>query len=374
MSFEEETANQDLGSASREENSRNVEVSRDLSPLWMVTRHPVLNGVVERLVSLRADLERAPSQEHELLLSRANLALVRASFSEMVRHGEQKLHKLCELFCKTYFSGVQLQSVVIGEVPSTRERFTLMQQITAQDLYSTTDLDLGNRQLRKLRYFDGTSWVGPHLVANVVEYQPLEPNVFGLHKIVSRIKAEEEFWNKVVDEIFDLDSLVRRDKKLQHLSRFVKDVFGIKIIVGSGPEVQRFQMTLESLRFSEDVLKEYGVPHGSGTEKLEFLEIKDYLGSIERKRSGWEAIKSVVSWWEKIFEIQIQPLGKFMREREFLTKESHEGFKTLREKLRDQVAEQVPLFKFYRDLLKWVFDREGSAPPRYPGVKLVIRE
>ena len=37
-----------------------------------------------------------------------------------------------------------------------------------------------------------------------------------------RIKAEEEIWNKVVDEIFEVDSLVERDKELRHLSRYVK--------------------------------------------------------------------------------------------------------------------------------------------------------
>ena len=49
--------------------------------------------------------------------------------------------------------------------------------------------------------------------------------------MISRIKAEEEIWNKVCDEIFRIDELLERDKKLRALSRYVKDVFGVKVVV-----------------------------------------------------------------------------------------------------------------------------------------------
>ena len=76
------------------------------------------------------------------------------------------------------------------------------------------------------------AWSRASLVANVVEYQPSGMNEWGIHKFISRIKAEEQIWNKVVDTIFGLDRLVRADKQLRHLGRFVKDVFGVKAIVG----------------------------------------------------------------------------------------------------------------------------------------------
>jgi hypothetical protein len=60
----------------------------------------------------------------------------------MIRRGEESLHRLCELFCSSFLSAYQLQSVVIGEVPTSGERFTLTQIISPQDLYSTIDLDL----------------------------------------------------------------------------------------------------------------------------------------------------------------------------------------------------------------------------------------
>ena len=54
-------------------------------------------------------------------------------------------------------------------------------------------------------------------------------NEWGIHKFISRIKAEEQIWNKVVDSIFGFDQLVNADKQLRHLGGFVKDVFGVKV-------------------------------------------------------------------------------------------------------------------------------------------------
>ena len=344
------------------------------SPLWMITQQPLLNSLVTSLHESKAKILANPTGPHELVFSRANIAEVRASFSSMIRQGEEKLHKLCELLCGTFLSEVNLQSLVIGEVVSNHERFTLMQSITPEDLYSITDLDLGNRQLQKLKIFDGTNWSGATLVANVVEYQATESNSYGIHKLVSRIKAEEEIWNKVVDELFNLDSLVRKDKKFWHLSRFVKDVFGIKIVTGSIPEVQRFHQALETLRFDPKLRERFHIPLESSTELLQFVETKNYLGAADRKKSGWEALKSVVQWWDKVFEIQVQPLGKFMREREFLTRESHQGFKSRREEVRNKVAEELPLFRFFRDLLRWLFLDAGEPPPKFSGVNVLLKD
>ena len=85
------------------------------------------------------------------------------------------------------------------------------------------------------------------MVANFVEYQPLVENRHGIHKMISRIKAEEEIWNKVCDEIFRIDELLERDKELRALSRYVKDVFGVKVVVGTPDDARKLQTTLESV-------------------------------------------------------------------------------------------------------------------------------
>src|SRR5581483_11445059 len=108
-----------------------------------------------------------------------------------------------------------------------------------------------------------------------------------------RIKAEEQIWNKVVDAIFDLDELVRADKQLRHLGRFVKDVFGVKAVAGDPDAARALQEALLNIRWSPETLARHTVPDSPATSSLQVIEVKDYLAQVGRKQTGWEAIKSV---------------------------------------------------------------------------------
>jgi hypothetical protein len=345
------------------------------SPLWLVTNEPDVNELVSYLDAMRHRVEASPNETHRFEFSRTRLADVRTAFARMIRHGEEQLHKVCELVCETFLdSTYTLQSVVIGEVETTRERFTLVKSISPGDLYSQTDLDLGTRQLRRLRYHDGGVWSRASLVANVVEYQPAGMNQWGIHKVISRIKAEEQIWNKVVDSIFGFDQLVNSDKQLRHLGGFVKDVFGVKVVVGDPPAVRVLHEALLNLQWPQSVLEKHGVPPLARTSRLEFIEVKDYMAEQGRKETGWEAIKSVFQWWDSTIEVQVQPLWNYHQEREYLTRESHAGFKERREALRNQVASAIPLFGFYRDLLRWLFLSPDEPSPTFEALEIVVRD
>jgi hypothetical protein len=348
-------------------------IQEDPSPLWLVTNEPHVNGLVSYLDAMRRRIDASPGHVHVFEFSRAQLAEVRTAFARTIRRGEEKLHRVCELLCDTFFdSAYTLQSVVIGEVETTKERFTLVKIISPGELYSQTDLDLGNRQLRRLRYHDGAAWSHAALVANVVEYQPAGMNQWGIHKVISRIKAEEQIWNKVVDTIFGFDRLVRSDKQLRHLGSFVKDVFGVKVVVGDPEAVRALHEALLKLRWKPGVLAKHGVPVLRSTSHLEFIEVKDYMAKVGRKETGWEAIKSVFQWWDSTIEVQVQPLWNYHQEREYLTRESHAGFKARREALRNQIAGTIPLFGFYRDLLRWLFLLPSAPAPTFDAVEIVL--
>lgn len=349
------------------------------SPLWMVTQEPVINRLVTYLQGASRKMIQDAEGPHVLRFSRRELSQVREAFAGMIRRGEARLHRLCGLIAHSFFQGdYELSSVVIGEVEGSSERFTLSQGLSVDELYSHTDLDLGTRQLNRLRFASGEEWKGASLVANVVEYQPIEPNPLGIQKLISRIKAEEEIWNKVVDEIFDIDSLVSRDKQLRHMSRYVKDLFGLKIVVVDANLARELHGHLTTWQWTPQELAHLEVPDDRNTRRLHFLEVKDYLAEDRSKNSGWRAIKSVVRWWEQTFEFQVQPLGNYFRERERLTRESHAGFKAQRESLRDQIAAAIPLFGFYRSLLRWLFVEPAGAsgghepPPQFPSVEIVV--
>lgn len=342
------------------------------SALWLITQEPVLNEFICYLKDKKDRYLEEGLRGQELVFQRAQVQEVRRAFDRMVCRGEEKLHRLCGLLGEAFLAQqIQLKSVVIAELPGTRQRLKLQQDIDKAEIYERTDLDLGNWLMEKLRYQGPLGWEKPRLVANFVEYQALHHNRHGINKMISRIKAEEEIWAKVVDEIFQLDKLVIQDKQLRELSYFIKDVFGVKIVVDADDQVNEVFEALNELRWSSETLALHGVPAEDYTHRLRLLEVKDHLG--EQKESGWQAMKVVYSWWSKTFEIQVQTMNTFLREQERLTSESHAAFKERREKVRLQVAAQIPLFGFYLQLLKWLFIHPESDPPALEGVNIRIK-
>jgi len=228
--------------------------------------------------------------------------------------------------------------------------------------------------LARLAIADQRGWLRASLISNVVEYEANAPGRFAASRMLTRIKAEEEIWNKVADEIFELDQLVLRDKQLRHLGRYVKDVFGVKIVVGTAEDAGRLQGALEALVFEDHRLEARKIPLDDEHRALRFLEVKNYLEQDSRKRSGWSAMKSVVAWGGRTFEVQVQPLSNFLHERERLTRESHASFKSTRERVRDEIAARTPLFGFYRTLLRWLFVDPSGEPPLHEGVEVVLTD
>ncbi len=345
--------------------------SPEASPLWMVSQAPALNELVVQLKRARGELEHG-AQGGRLTFSRTALAQARGEFVAMIRRGERDLHALAGLLAQQLLGAFGLRSSAIGEIEHTRERFTITVDVSEEEVAGSTDLDLGTRILARLAIAEQRGWVRAALVSNVVEYEPTAPTPLNVYRILTRIKAEEEIWNKVVDELFDLDSIVLRDKQLQHLSRYVKDVFGVKVVVGAEEDAYRVQQELAGLRFAPERLAARGLPDDELHRHLELVESKDYLQRPSRKQSGWSALKSVVHWGGRTFEIQVQPLSNFLHERERLTRESHASFKATRERVRDEVAQRLPLFGFYRALLRWLFLDPSAEAPRQEGVEVVL--
>jgi hypothetical protein len=72
-----------------------------------------------------------------------------------------------------------------------------------------------------------------------------------------------------------------------------------------------------------------------------------------------------------VFELQVQPLGNYYLELDHMSGPSHSSFKILRDKLRDEVSEQIPLYDFYRKLLKMLF-LDGDASFQYDKASVIL--
>jgi hypothetical protein len=176
----------------------------------------------------------------------------------------------------------------------------------------------------------------------------------------------------VADEIFDIDHVIIRDKKLNPFSKYVKDVFGIKIVSSSKDSCLRLHDMISNLTLSAELFEHLDIPMDQANRSFEVVEVKDYLTKKQEKLSGWNAIKSVIRWGGGTFEIQIQPLQSYYLECDHLTKESHQAFKTKRDKLRHHIGELIPLYRFYRDLLRWLFLNPDGPAPQLDRVKVLL--
>jgi hypothetical protein len=79
------------------------------------------------------------------------------------------------------------------------------------------------------------------------------------------------------------------------------------------------------------------------------------------KKTGWRALKSVAKFNGRLFEIQVQPLANYYLELDHMSGPSHSSFKLKRDDMRNEVAQLIPLYGFYRDLLKMLFLEEDIS-------------
>lgn len=354
------------------------------SPLLMAMNDPVLHNFIDYLTAKKAEQESHPDRNLTIEVSREDLTSMRETFKKTILDGEWHLHCLGHLLATILLDGAfELHSNVIGALPGEEGRpFLIRERITRETLFSVTDVDLGNHLVHNFRYQQGGEWLPLTVAANFVEYVPLSRPMSGVNRLTSRVKAEEELWNKVTDEIFDLDEMLTRDKHLRHYSKFIKDIFGIKIICEDESTCLRVHEQLEKMTICEtDVsrmqeLCDISMPikRMTADKLLQFIETKDYLtcDPSKMKKTGWRALKCVARWRDRLFEIQIQPLANYYLELDHMSGPSHRSFKIQRDALRDEISKVVPLYGFYRDLLKMLFMNTDKSF-EYENAKVVLR-
>lgn len=346
---------------------------------------PTIHRFIAYLTDRKAEQEANPGVHVRIELSRDFIAGVREAFRQNILQGERHLHVLAHGLASLLLEGdFELHSNVIGVLPGDEERpFHIRERITQDTLMSVMDIDLGNQMLDNFRYRLANEWVSLELAANFVEYLPVGRPGTGVNRLTSRVKAEEELWNKVTDEMFHIDQLVQRDKHLRQYSKFIKDIFGIKIVCEDEATCLKVHDRLTSMTIADTDWESLEAPdtmsgcdkHWSSSDRvLEFVEIKDYLtcAPSEMKRTGWKALKSVVKWHDRLFEIQVQPLNNYYLEIDHMAEPSHRSFKLQRDTMRSEVAQRIPLYGFYRDLLTMLF-RDGDASFECDNASVVVK-
>jgi len=342
------------------------------SPLTLLTRNPRLASFIEGLRRFKEELAGARaagrSPPDPLRLSFDEVVAAREAFDEAVRRGETRLYGLAWLLSIPLLGTDRIDLRYHLFCRPARQmagrRMLIVEPIDAAEIGRESDLSLASRIAARYRYDpDGKGHQWLDALAGLVEFQPLESTQWSLAlKLTTRVKAEEEIFRKLTDEIFEIDRLMARDKQLSPFSKYVKDTFGMKIIAHDKSTCYRIEERLGRMRLDPTLLSRHGLelpdfdPSHENTRWLVLMESKDYIGCAPhlKKKTGWEAIKNVYAWAGEVIEIQIQTEANYELELNHLSGTSHVTFSEKRRELRRRLAEEIPLYGDFQALLRWL--------------------
>jgi hypothetical protein len=308
----------------------------------------------------------------QLEIERSEIEYCRNTWEQGVLHGEQMLYDIATLMCHRLTGARQIEHVarvVVGlkeedESPGAK-RIVIEEHITRENLKRFTDYSLAQRIARRYRYRESHEQPFGVLYprASFLELWPLESlEEAPATRVLTRVKSSDQIWNKVCDALFEIDSIVQRDKILNGGSKYIKDVFGIKILTPRRVDSYTVNRMLSEMQFAHDELAGLGIEATAGMHRLELIEHKDYLALApeQKKRTGWEALKSVYRWGSEIIEVQIQTEANYFLEALHLTDTSHRTFEMQRRQMRRRLEEIVPHYRSFRRLLKLLFRRDDE--------------
>ena len=327
----------------------------------------LLQALADQLGKLRA-AEQAGTKPPLLVIEDEDIRYARRSWQLAVLAGEHRLYDLATLLAWRLLGTKKIQLVARVLCSSRDEpelrRIVIEEVLSRADLKRYTDHTLASRIARRYRY--RTSHRRPYdkLIhrASFLELRPLEavPDAMAM-RVLTRVKVDDQIWNKVCDALFEVDSLVARDKILNPLSKYIKDVFGIKALTTHDDGAYRIAEALSAMEFTDDEYEELGLSRGEES-RLHLLEEKDYLAlpKERKKKTGWEALKNVYSWQSQVFEMQIQTEANYHLETSDLSDTSHRTFDMRRRAFRQKLDEIIPHYKEYRSVLKILFKPQYS--------------
>lgn len=347
------------------------------SPLALLTKDERTHRLLDRLASQLEALRQAESTGAKaplLVLHRSEVDYARARWDDHVLRGEHRLYDLATLLARQLLGtrNLQLAARIIASPrqEKTAQRIVIEETITRDDLKRYTDHTLATRIARRYQYRPShrDPWGKLIARASFLELRPLEAGSDGapVTRVLTRVKVDDQIWNKVCDAFFDIDHLVRRDKLLNRASKYIKDVFGLKLLTVQREESYEVGDLLDHMSFSPEDLLELGIPDAD--QDMELLESKDYLSlpPAEKKKTGWEALKNVYRWCGQVFEVQIQTEANYFLEASDLSSTSHRTFDMQRAALRAELEERVPHYREFRRLLKSLFKAPGRAGAALP--------
>ncbi|MCB0326540.1 MAG: hypothetical protein KDD52_02880, partial [Bdellovibrionales bacterium] len=268
------------------------------------------------------------SNREALSISPEEIRYVQKAFQHSISQGEKDLHQLCQILIKRFWPSTSLSTrlIVWGRCAQTahNEIIKTYKKLNQNDVSKSSILDshLANQYVPLCKLCNEKTYA----IASFYQYHPKKRSDFTLTSLLSRIKTTSNICYKIADIVFDIDRMFLRDKVLNNYSQILSDIYGIK-------------MTFQDIVGVEEAISWF-----KQCENFTIIEEKNYLKE-NKKKSGFETYKIVLSKEHQTFEVQLQTKKMFQYERKNVLA-SHQTYKEKQMDLRRKLGkEYLNLYK-----------------------------
>ena len=155
----------------------------------------------------------------------------------------------------------------------------------------------------------------------------------------------------------------------------MKDVFGVKIVVGDAEQARALHEALQTLRWTPALLEQHGVPVAADDLAARVHRGEGLHGAVgpQGDRVGGDQVGVPVVGHDDrgAGAAALRTItGARVADRARATPASRRGAR----RCAIRSPSRIPLFGFYRDLLRWLFLSPAEPAPTFDAVDIVITD
>mmetsp|Transcript_2441 Transcript_2441/g.4403 ORF Transcript_2441/g.4403 Transcript_2441/m.4403 type:complete len:467 (+) Transcript_2441:203-1603(+) len=319
-----------------------------------------LQSIVSKLHDAATFAARFPDTPYSLDFTVNELSAARAEISREYHAGEQTMTKLAHLLANRFADGsFECHSKLRARADS-GEEFTLAESVTPKDLEGGADsLAFATKHLHDVLVNTGkgaeATWGKPRMVDHSIEFESMESNEMGVHRLIGKARPYKDLWRMVSDSIFGIDHPDVDKPAFGHTN-----MFKIKVLVEDEESRLSVLRYLCTLVFNDAELRAHDIVVSEEARKLDLL-----WRSAEGLVVKWQATKIGIRVLTLDEHYEQQELANINRKNERLNR-MHHACAELEGKSR--------VFGFSRKLLNWVFSSADMvSPPSSEAFRVSVR-
>eukprot|EP00960_Hanusia_phi_P049226 759441-Hanusia_phi.AAC.2 len=313
-----------------------------------IVQEPILQSVVAQIHNTAIAALECPSKHHDLDFSYSEINRVRDEVATFYNEGQRTMVQLAHLITSVLSEEkFECRSTVSARSDDGLE-FKLTEIVPLSTLTKgTVSMELAQKQIDGLAVNSEGAWKPVKVVNHAVEFDALERNTYGLHRVMMHAKPSNELWKQIADSIFEVE-----DPEARPSDDLFDNMYHIRLLVETPEKVEMLHRRIRTLCFRDSELRGLALPVADSTRQLELISQVDSHHI------------SAVMWKETGIAIQVQSLDEFYRETEMTTMAARSLKEAQREEFFQRLEQSTPVYRFSRDMLHWMLASQAfSAPP-----------